>query len=583
MKRTPNYGLPIVENNDRYSKEEQNNAMNIIDTELGSMSEAFRDTLNDIDNTFEEVKEFEGKIQADYDSLKKVIISENISVDLQNQINTVNTSLENIKKYCSIKNTPEYYGAKGDGVADDTEALQKCLDSSEYVVLLGKYKFTKKLYLNNNTIYGYGVGQLILDGEWHEDTSLDSRVILNKNFGESYNNPNTIHINGVNFIYTNNVMNRDNQPYYYLSLGNTQSSSIINCKFLAPNKTFISLAFFDGYGSNRNLIFDNNYIEMKTYGQHGGIWFRQIGHTDYSSDIRVTNNTIIYSTGDELFGVYSYQGGLKNVVIKNNTFVGLDKAMANAISICGNDETVSGGYNTAYLENVVFSDNVCYIAETIGKLLQISMECESLYIKNIRILNNRFELYKGSENITRIISVYRGEDILIQGNSIKNSSEQNIICLDTRVKGVVFKDNFIEGKYSNCIRNYGIIENNTFKVECSEAIFFENELVKNNYIYPQNSCRICQNTNDEIPSKFIGNHIETSYPNVIQTLSLNGDNLIMANVVKFLNEPSYLVYVGMWFSENTIIKDNVVYGATSDLLTPQNGSMQISGNVFYKN
>ena len=72
MKRTPNYGLPIVENNDRYSKEEQNNAMNIIDTELGSMSEAFRDTLNDINNTFEEVKEFEGKIQADYDTLKTV-------------------------------------------------------------------------------------------------------------------------------------------------------------------------------------------------------------------------------------------------------------------------------------------------------------------------------------------------------------------------------------------------------------------------------------------------------------------------------------------------------------------------------
>ena len=48
MKRTPNYGLPIVENDDRYSKEEQNNAMNIIDTELGSMSETFRDTLNNI-------------------------------------------------------------------------------------------------------------------------------------------------------------------------------------------------------------------------------------------------------------------------------------------------------------------------------------------------------------------------------------------------------------------------------------------------------------------------------------------------------------------------------------------------------
>ena len=42
MKRTPNYGLPIIENNDRYSKEEQNSTMSIIDSELHGMSETLK-------------------------------------------------------------------------------------------------------------------------------------------------------------------------------------------------------------------------------------------------------------------------------------------------------------------------------------------------------------------------------------------------------------------------------------------------------------------------------------------------------------------------------------------------------------
>ena len=117
MRRTQNYGLPIIESEDRYSKEEQNNAMDIIDGELHGLSQSFKNVINDVNTSIESVvnnvntsiesaindvntsiesvKEFENKIQEDYDSLKRIIIDENASAKLQNQINTINDDLQN--------------------------------------------------------------------------------------------------------------------------------------------------------------------------------------------------------------------------------------------------------------------------------------------------------------------------------------------------------------------------------------------------------------------------------------------------------------------------------------------------------
>lgn len=53
--------------------------------------------------------------------------------------------------------TPEMYGAKGDGIADDTNALQQCIKNGANIVLTGTYKITSPLSFyqrNNITIIG---------------------------------------------------------------------------------------------------------------------------------------------------------------------------------------------------------------------------------------------------------------------------------------------------------------------------------------------------------------------------------------------------------------------------------------------
>lgn len=57
------------------------------------------------------------EIQSDYESLKKVIIDENASANLQNQINQTNSQLEHIVNISAL-------GAVGDGVTDNTEIFQ---------------------------------------------------------------------------------------------------------------------------------------------------------------------------------------------------------------------------------------------------------------------------------------------------------------------------------------------------------------------------------------------------------------------------------------------------------------------------
>ena len=62
--------------------------------------------------------------------------------------------LQTIKDYV----TPEMFGAKGDGVTDDTEALQSCLDSGKSVFLNKKRYLCGMLTLNSNSVTILGNG-----------------------------------------------------------------------------------------------------------------------------------------------------------------------------------------------------------------------------------------------------------------------------------------------------------------------------------------------------------------------------------------------------------------------------------------
>ena len=95
-----------------------------------------------------------------------------------------------VSKFCI---TPEMFGAIGDGVADDTEALQKCLVSGNTVFLNGTYRITKCLSFSGLKDVVLCGGKIVRDADMVFNTikggSCSNIHIINVEFDGNGNNP----------------------------------------------------------------------------------------------------------------------------------------------------------------------------------------------------------------------------------------------------------------------------------------------------------------------------------------------------------------------------------------------------------
>ena len=74
-------------------------------------------------------------------------------------IQEVNAHLETMTTYV----TPEMYGAVGDGIVDDTEAIQNAINTNKKVVFKRNYKFTTIILKNSIESFGILKGDIILN------------------------------------------------------------------------------------------------------------------------------------------------------------------------------------------------------------------------------------------------------------------------------------------------------------------------------------------------------------------------------------------------------------------------------------
>ncbi len=97
-----------------------------------------------------------------------------LQTELLDNIEVINSSILNITGKLILAR-PEDYGAIGDGVTDDTEAIRSCLNNRKFMVLTNSYRITDTINVPDGTqIFG---GNIIIDGE-HTGFNIGSKTVI---------------------------------------------------------------------------------------------------------------------------------------------------------------------------------------------------------------------------------------------------------------------------------------------------------------------------------------------------------------------------------------------------------------------
>ena len=122
--------------------------------------------------------------------------------EIENAVSPVKSEIENVKK--GSYKTPENYGAVGDGITDDTEAVQNCLNENTISYFDKPYLVTKLTLPNGHTIYGGDdVGVILTTGSivMENVSTINNIKIYNM---DNYSNENYAIVMG-SFCKLNNV------------------------------------------------------------------------------------------------------------------------------------------------------------------------------------------------------------------------------------------------------------------------------------------------------------------------------------------------------------------------------------------
>ena len=318
----------------------------------------------------------------------------------------------------SVKSVSDY-GAVGDGVADDTAALQAMLnDCSNKTIIFpaGTYKITSALSattLTNCTIIGYG--QATITGNYGRDLiffcdttnfTLDGIVFDNQyvnaalsggagcvSWGElagvdcnienviisncTFTNPNTQ--NMALFIAFRTVQDPPAQsPVQPYRTGVMKNFTIANNKFLDCGSIAMTImnrqTSSDRYTAISNVKVINNYV--KNLGTVSGATYGFFISLDgFGQDFEISGNSIYGHLGNAIENV----GWINGVI--NGNIVGAGKPGTFRMISLDGGQTFSGpggGSTTAPLSGIVFSNNIAMVDQTFYDLFfKVNNSCFS--------------------------------------------------------------------------------------------------------------------------------------------------------------------------------------------------------------
>lgn len=466
-------------------------------------------------NENDRVKTF-NDIKNEYSSIKGIMIDENNAANLQNQINVTNSHLDTINKNkLNVINVKEY-GAKGDGVTDDSLAIKKCIELLEWNG--GVIYFPKGTYLINDKIdlCSYGGIQrhsIELIGE-----SQDGTVLL-KNEKSTFNDY-VIKVNGYQHSIKNLTIlsaKQDEQNYYarkgiYIT-GYPMPNCDVGCKFLDIDKVKIRRCNIGIQFGNYDVdlkdpdIETNNIRNLAITECNMGVFFNGqniLNNPITNSHFTDCRDYLVYEKrGSEIKLEYCYLGNIYDYLTSsspthNNPKI-LNESGATVLRYCRNEDNPPTPLRITVEhkgsgENVLFEGNQFTTANNNknGTSLKISGNIgENVPNTTVVCINNQFEgiVVYDTCNIISIGNTYQGQGGTLNGY-ILSANQKNIktnsMFLDNNIPLTIEELNILKGKPINMIK-----ENVATNTEFSSMIGKTPTLVYGQYT------QVVRNSNQE--------------------------------------------------------------------------------------
>ena len=245
---------------------------------------------------------------------------QHIEEGIQNVTQAVN-ALPSSPAASSNALTPEQFGAVGDGVVNDTEALKSAIQAaSEQKQPLeltpgATYRFTEVLNPKDNlTIHGNGAA-LLSDIQWAKQAQDRPGIFI---VGSKTDLVQHIRIDGLTFRAADTC-----QTNTMLRFQCSRDVQIRDCVFDCDINTQ-NRGCMDLYGVNHDFLFENNVFRQLSACKEGGIWVRNWTKDYGSSNIRFLHCDFYKAGGDEVFAVWGWGGTMEHVLISGCNFYEVD-------------------------------------------------------------------------------------------------------------------------------------------------------------------------------------------------------------------------------------------------------------------
>lgn len=250
-------------------------------------------------------------------------------------IKVINTNLDHLKNYV----TPEMFGAVGDGLEDDTDAIINCVNSNKPIIAKGKYKISKTIMIEaKKTFIMCGGGTFTMESKNESSVPLfyfnvvENMEINNIHFESERNNvkvyPPNGHTRPKNSLSSNIVFLKlmlvENAIISNVSFKNSEFDiNIYNCGDVKiKNFTSENASMFSYASENKNVLFENGEVELYELVGAGDHHF----YICYGNDDVVIKNVKIFScenSGTMPIHVFcsgeqaSTYGKTKNILVEN--------------------------------------------------------------------------------------------------------------------------------------------------------------------------------------------------------------------------------------------------------------------------